>query len=389
MSNAFTNFLGGIAKGVLNSPADLKDYQHADRLYVRDTYARAPKHGFLYFVSFSINKAAVRDKQFLERKNIDTVGLLVKRIDLPKFTIATETLNQYNRKTVIQTKLNYSNISVDFHDDNSDITTNLWKSYYKYYYADSTYNDIGNGKFKKNGIPVQFTDTKYGLDSYSYGFDNFQDQPFFNSIDIFVLHQKKFTQTTLVNPLIVDWNHDTLNQDESSKILGNKMSVAYENVLYNQGKIVKGSSPEGFAAVYYDTSPSPLSIGGNGTKTLFGPGGVIDGAASIFGENGSLANAKSPLDYLGVALQAKTLGQNARALSKSGLKTEGYSILTGVLGNVQATGNQPGGVSAAVQAGLSQTGVGALGNIGINLFSGNNSSVNGTTQATPTKLTGK
>jgi hypothetical protein len=389
MSNAFTNFLGGVVKGTFNSPADLKDYQHADRLYVRDTYARAPKIGFLYFVSFNINKAAVRDKQFLERKNIDTVGLLVKRIDLPKFAITTETLNQYNRKTVVQTKLNYTNISVDFHDDNSDITTNLWKNYYKYYYADSTYSDIGNGKFKKNGIPVQFTDTKYGQDNYSYGLDNFQSQPFFNSVDIYVLHQKKFTQTTLINPLIVDWNHDVLNQDENTKVLASKMTLAYENVLYNQGKIVKNQSPEGFAAVYYDTSPSPLSIGGNGTKTLFGPGGVIAGAASIFGENGSLANAKSPLDYLGVAIQAKTLGQNVRSLSKSGIKNEGYSVLSGVLGNVQATGNQPGGVSAAVQAGAAQAGLGALGNIGINLFSDRNSSVNGTTQATPTKITGK
>jgi hypothetical protein len=389
MSNAFTNFLGGVTSGVFGNSADLKDYQHANRLYVRDTYARAPKISFLYFVSFNINKAAVKDKQFLERKNIDTVGLLVKRIDLPKFAITTETLNQYNRKTVIQTKLNYSNISIDFHDDNSDITTNLWKNYYKYYYVDSTYSDIGGGKIKKNGIPVQFTDTKYGQNGYSYGFDNFQNQPFFNSIDIYVLHQKKFTQTTLVNPLIVDWNHDSLNQDDANRPLANKMTLAYETVLYNQGKIIKGSSPEGFAAIYYDTSPSPLSIGGNGTKTLFGPGGVIDGAASIFGENGSLANAKSPLDYLGVAIQTNNLVKNTRQLSKSGVKYEGYSILSGVLGNIQATGNQPGGVGAAAQAGLSQQGSGVLGNIGINLFSEKNTSVNGTTQAVPSTLTTK
>lgn len=389
MSNAFTNFLGGVVTGTFSSPADLKDYQHADRLYVRDTYARAPKVGFLYFVSFNINKAAVRDRQFLERKNIDSVGLLVKQIDLPKFKISTDVLNQYNRKTVVQTKLNYTDISINFHDDNSDITTNLWKNYYKYYYADSTYNDIGGGKFKKSGNPVEFGDTKYGQTDYAYGLNNFQNQPFFSSIEIYVLHQQKFTQTTLINPLVVDWSHDTLNQDEPSRTLSSKMTMSYESVLYNQGKIIKGNIPNGFAAIYYDTSPSPLSIGGNGTKTILGPGGLIDGAASIFGENGSLANAKSPLDYLGVAIQSNTLLKNARQLSKSGIQQEGYSVLSGVLGNIQATGNQPGGVGAATQAALNQPGLGALGKLGINLFSGQNTSINSTTPTTPLNLIGK
>jgi hypothetical protein len=89
------------------------------------------------------------------------------------------------------------------------------------------------------------------------------------------------------------------------------------------------------------------------------------------------------LDYLSAAIQAKTVAQNARALSKAGLKQEGYSIVTGVLKNVQATGNQPGGVQSAIQQG-----VGALGSVGVNLFSNNNSSVNSTLKATPSKLTG-
>lgn len=387
MSNAFTNFLGGVVQGVFGDSANLKDYQHADRLYVRNTYARAPKVGFLYFVTFNINNFAVKDKTWLGKGRKD-VGMLVKKVDMPKFQITTETLNQYNRKTVVQTKLSYQNINLEFYDDNSDITTDLWKNYYKYYYADSIYGDLTAGKQKKGEIPVAFTDTKYGTTDYAYGLNNYQSVPFFDSIDIYVLHQKNFTKITLINPLVTDWTHDSLDRAESSKVLSSKMTIAYENVIYSAGKIVKGKEPEGFAAVYYDTSPSPLSIGGNGTATLFGEGGIINGAASIFGENGSLANAKSPLDFLGVAIQANTIAKNVGQLSKAGLKTEGYSILSGVLGNIQATGNQPGGVGAAIQTGINQSGIGALGNVGINLFSGKNSSVNGTTSAKPSNLTG-
>lgn len=377
MSNAFTNFLGGVVGGIFGDGAgnaSMKDYQHADRLYVKNNYSRAPKVGFLYFVNFNINQQAVIDKRWLEKGRPD-VGLLVKRTDLPKFNIGTEVLNQYNRKTVVQTKLNYSNINIEFHDDNSDITNDLWKNYYQYYYMDSVYGEVS-----KKVKTEQYSDTKYGVTNYAYGIDNFQTVPFFDSIDIYVMHKGKgiadFTQITLINPIIVDWAHDSLNQDESGKIMSNKMTIAYESVVYKKGKIIRGRSPVGFAPVYYDTTPSPLGIGGSGN--LFGAGGVLDGANTIFGEDGLLATASSPLDFLGVALQTKTLIQNVGKLSKSGVLQEGYSIAAGALGG-------------AIGAGLSQPitggGNGSQGTNGINLFS--NNSVNNTTPAQASKITGR
>lgn len=387
MSNAFTNFLGGVVNGIFGDSPNLKDYQHADRLYVKNNYARTPKVGFLYFVVFNINRQAVKDATWL--KNQTEVGILVKKIDLPKFDVTTEIVNQYNRKTVVQTSLKYQPISVDFHDDNSDITHNFWKNYFQYYYSDSI-NDrnVGGGKVKTSEIPAAFKDTKYNVATYDYGLNNYQKDPFLESIDVYVLHQQKFTQYTLINPLISNWTHDNVTQEDGAKILTNKMSLNYENVLYSTGKIVKNFEPNGFATIHYDTAPSPLSLGGNGTSTLFGPGGVIAGASAIFGEGGSLANAKTPLDYLGVAIQANQLGKNVKQLSKAGLKQEGYSILTGVLRDIQTTGNQPGAIGDAIRTASNQTGLGTLGNIGVNLFSNKNSRLNGTTQATPKNLTG-
>ena len=375
MSNAFTNFLGGVASGVFGEQANLRDYQHANRLYVRDTYARAPKHGFLYFVSFNINSKNDITTPGWKKGDDITAAMLVKRIDLPKFQVATETLNQYNRKTVVQTTLKYQPISLDLHDDNSDITTNLWKTYLQYYFEDSKY---GNTKKPSDGNPAAFEDTKYGTTDFNYGFKTTKKIPFFSSIDIYVLHQHKFTQYTLVNPIVTEWNHDTLDQSDGAKILANRMSVAYETVLYNSGTISK-NSPIGFSATYYDTTPSPLSIGGNGNNSLFGAGGIISGAGSVFG---SLAQG----NLLGALIQGNTLLKNAKTVTSAGLKQEGYSILTGVLGNVQATGNQSAGIGAAAAAGLPPSGV--LGNVAVNLFGNKNSSVNGITTATPVTTTG-
>lgn len=368
MSNAFNNFLGGVVNGLLGRGPILKDYQHADRVYVKNNYARAPKFGFLYFVTFNINTAAIPQDNRWAKEGYKEVGLLVKRTDLPKFSITTETLNQYNRKTVVQTSLKYSPVSMEFHDDNSDITRDFWKAYFQYYYADSTY---GNGISNKD-TPKEFRNTKYDVSSYRYGLNSNQKEPFIKSIDIYSLHQQKFSQYTLVNPMITEWSHDSLDQADGSKLLSNKMSIAYETVIYKEG-LVKKTEPERFTAVYYDTSPSPLSIAGNGTNTIFGRGGILAGASAIFGGEGTI---------LEKAILGANVLRNAKSITKGGLKQEGYSILTGVLGNVQQTGNQPGGINSAIQSGINQRG------LGINIFSGQNSSVNGTTQTTPSKLTG-
>jgi hypothetical protein len=375
--SAFTNFLSGVTGGVFGTSAQLRDKQHANRMYIGNSYARAPKVGFLYFVQFNLNRAALVDPTWTtSQKFIDIVGLLVKRMDLPRFNIATETVNQYNRKTVVQTRLNYGNISIEFHDDNSDITTNLWKNYYKFYYMDGQY-----GGTKEH--PIEFTDTKYGVNDYRYGLRTTNDtiDSFFKSIDVYVLHQQNFTQMTLVNPKIVAWEHDNVNQEEGARVMFSKMTLAYEDVVYKQGKIKKNDKSGAFTAKYYDNTPSPISVGGLGTNTLLGAGGVIAGANTVL-------NSFSEGNILGGLIQARTVARNLSSISKSSLTTEGYSILGGVLGTISQTGNQPGGLSQAINQGINQTGYGTSARIGVNLFSNKNTSVNGTTRATPRNITG-
>jgi hypothetical protein len=215
MSNSFTNFLGQ----VFNAGTQVKDYSHASRLYVDDFYRLAPKVGFLYYVILNINTNLKSKYPILSELESKTnkfleIGLLVKNVDLPKFKISTEVVNQYNRKTVVQTKLDYQSVGFTFHDDHNNTTTGLWKAYYNYYFADG---------LNKNGldVPENFSDTKYkniGADineSTSYGLNNRQTEPFFKSIDIFQLNRKQFTGFRLVNPLISDWTHDKLDQEES------------------------------------------------------------------------------------------------------------------------------------------------------------------------------
>ena len=338
MANAFTNFLGQ----VFDSPTQLKDYAHASRLYVEDFYRLAPKQGFLYYVTFDIasnNDATINE--FLT-KNGREIGLLVKNIDLPKFKIDTQTINQYNRKTQVQTKLDYQPVSVVFHDDHNNTTTSLWKAYFNYYFRDGR-NISGLSD------PPTFGDTKYKIsnsqigESTEYGLNSDQLGPFFRSISIYQLNRQQFTAFKLINPIISNWDHDKMDQTQS-RLLENKMTVVYETVIYASGK-VKVGEPGGFAEIHYDNTPGPLSVFGNGNNSLFGPGGVIPGIGEILGGAGDTG----PLGLLKTARGATNLVRNIKNVSKASILSEGL----GMLNDVARTGKLPSVLGGSSPAGLS------------------------------------
>jgi hypothetical protein len=337
-------------------------------LYVDSTYARAPKFGFIYFVQINLNSDAIIDQQWLSQRGSKDVGLLAKKTDLPRFTVATETVNQYNRKTVVQTKLTYSPITIELHDDNSNLTHNLWLNYFKHYYADSNYGDLDSGTVKARTSPEAFRDTKYGTIDYTYGrYDRgLKDNQFIKSIDIYVLHQKKFTQYTLINPLITEWAHDNVAQSDGGKILQNKMQVSYETVIYKTGAVNPGKSPETWIPIYYDNTPSPYGVKGDPfpeKKIVYRPP----------------ANSNPLLDI------AKILAKNY--INKNGLgkaKGVGYNIASSALGAISAT--SPGKYSSPPST-QNQPGIFNLpGGIGINIFKGFNTSVDGKIRANPAAI---
>jgi hypothetical protein len=366
MSTAFTNYLTGQGTAVL------RDYQHANRLYVTDTYAKAPKVGFSYFITFKINESTVVDKTWVETKGSRDVGLLAKRADLPKFTISNETLNQYNRKTIVQSKITYSPITIELHDDNSDITHNLWVNYFKHYFADGNYGDSSVGKTYNNSGAGAFTDTKYGTKDYTYGlYANKQTPAFFNAIDIYVLHQGEFTQYTLVNPKITEWAHDSVDQSDGAKVLKNRLSIAYENVIYKEGRIIPGQEPEAWTSIYYDKTPSPLAVAGNPKNPY-----DLMGAKRV---GGAFKNPNPLLD-IGMILAKNYVNKNGAGK----LGPVGYNIASGALGALGSTA--PGKYASPAVTG-EQPGIFNLpGGVGINIFKGLNTSVDGKVRANPAAI---
>jgi len=318
MANYFTRFLKGAAEGLTNPKGQQSNYRHAERLFIDNNFRLSPRTKFLFYVRFDINTTAARSLSFTD-KHRQEVGLLVKSTDLPRYNFDSVVKNQYNRKKIVYKNFNYEPINISLRDDSHGVINAMWALYYGYYVADRA-----QPNFAYNA--TQYRATDHPANGYRYGLDNQITVPFFNSVNIYTMSRRRFVGYTLVNPRIKSWQHGSMDYT-SSDFNESQMTLEYEAVRYSAGE-VGYNSPQGFATLHYDQVPSPLSVAGGGVSTLLGPGGVLDGLESIFGNiaNGTAFN--SPRNFLGTAIASINTYRNIRNLSGAQLRSEALNVLT-------------------------------------------------------------
>jgi len=306
MSGFFQNLLTDAASGFFGNDY-LRDYTHASKTFIPNAYQYAPKFKFLFHVYFEINQSAYA----VGIPQGANFGLAVKSIKLPSYSFDTHTMNQYNRKRIVQTKIKYDPIDINFHDDNGNLIRNMWYNYYTYYYKDASIpvatvsgrqaRDNGNGSANspnntnynaRNIYSQSITgNTNWGYigessDSPATDIQASNGQtkiPFFKNVTIFGFNSHKYVAYTLINPIINRFAHDTYNYAEGNGTMENTMTLDYETVKYFQGSI-DGTKPSDIVAGFgletnYDRRPSPITRPGS-QASILGQGGIIDG---IFG----------------------------------------------------------------------------------------------------------
>jgi hypothetical protein len=280
-------------------------------LYIDNNFKLMPKQKFLFHVVFNTDETLFVDG-FNANERYE-LNMLVKACDLPKYNMSMEEKTQYNKKMYTATRIAYEPVNITFHDDHADTVNAFWKKYYEYNIADSIgmNNDltISNTKDDYYDFGDARATTKFGLDTPKQS-----KKPYLKGIEIFVLHKQRFTSMTLVNPVIGSFSHDSLDQADGQGIMNNTMQILYETVIYKAGIVNKNNVP-GFATVHYDNSPSPLSILGGGTNSIFGPGGIVDGIGSV------MRDVQSG-NILGAILGASNTYNNAKKIKKSAVKEE-------------------------------------------------------------------
>lgn len=256
-------------------------YDHATKLFVADNMRLMPKQKFLYYVVLNIDVGIIQNILTSSQSISDPIssqdliqqyeaGLMAKRVDLPKFTLNTKTMNAYNRKNIVQTHITYDPISISFHDDAADVITNLWNDYYTYYYRDSDYDTT------LYQLPHKYQPRN--AEKWGFSPRNSNLKPFFRSIQIYSLHQKRFTEYTLVNPMISSWRHGEHDSYDDNGTMESTMTLSYETVKYKTG-YVNAVDVNGFSILHYDNFQSPISTSTTNIYTDAGIIGSIEGAA--------------------------------------------------------------------------------------------------------------
>ena len=362
MAGFFQNLLTDAAGGFFGSDY-LRDYTHASKTFRPNAYQYAPKLKFLFHVYFEINQSAYsvglpQDANF---------GLAVKSVKLPSYSFDTHTMNQYNRKRIVQTKIKYDPIDINFHDDNGNLIRNMWYNYYTYYYKDAskpivsvsgrqTNQNSGNGN---NASP---NNTNYNLRNiYSQSITGDTDWgyigetgttfngststgtgqtkiPFFKNITIFGFNQHNYVAYTLINPIITRFGHDTYNYAEATGTMENTMSLDYETVKYFQGAI-SGKEPSNIVAGFglndhYDRVPSPITRPGS-QASILGQGGLVDGVSGVIDDlSGDNTNVLGAIQKAGATFNTLK-NMNLKQAIKSEVTT---GITNAIMNPVNNTG---------------------------------------------------
>jgi hypothetical protein len=324
MSSFGQDFLQGFT--ATNS---LRDYTHASKTFRTNAYELKPRFKFLFHVQFTLNVEeiqALKNSKIFGPTQISTLSLAVKTVDLPKYNIDVATLNQYNRKRIVQTKINYEPVNITFHDDGGDNIREMWYQYYSYYYKDpaqqyisnapTSIGTVGNIQTKQNGFSYNNRDiySQNRIGSVSdWGFigENFMDgtssasgkPPFFKDIQIIGFDQHKYARYILINPLITNWNHDTYDYSQGSGTMQHTMTIRYETVKYLNGGLGKPDKNISWPdTAHYDEVPSPLARPGS-TASIFGQGGLLSTGEGIMAdlESGSVAGLIGAAQKAGAA----------------------------------------------------------------------------------------
>ena len=325
-------FFDNLVNGLLGPKGNMGDWQHASRLYVDGDLRFAPKSKFLYHCYFQLDPVIRSVLPELKDKHNLEIGMLVKMADLPRYSAQVETRNKYNRKKNVQTSIQYEPITITFHDDNYGVTTALLEAYYRYYFADGSYGRVP-GAYNKAGSG----DNTYlgsGRNQYKFGLDNNVSVPFFQNIQISQLAKKSYTTYTIVNPMITNWQHDTVDNSDGSTTMQNTITLVYEAVHYSRGNVTTGTegNPVGFGNVeHYDKQPSPISLLGGGQLGL---DGIFGAGADLYDYISKGSTFRSPLE---AGLAAFQLVRNLEGLTSEGLREEGYRLTEDVLGQIAGT----------------------------------------------------
>jgi hypothetical protein len=259
----------------------LQDSRLATNTFGMDAlYLLAPRTKFMFFVKFTrVGASSTSASSIVPSVSQDAtsgqdmtkdLGFMVKSIERPKVVFETEVCNQYNRKRIVQKRVEYNPINIKFHDTVNNRVNRLFQSYFKYYFGDSS-----APSYQQDIISGQLTYNNWGFIGSTLA-GNLAD--YFSTISVYTVYGGWYDQYDLINPKIISYDPD--DNDYAATAVGHEIgiSVRYEAINYVATTQNLAANP-GLVTMmgldmsdFYEPETGPITAAQFGS----GPGGLID-----------------------------------------------------------------------------------------------------------------
>lgn len=211
----------------------LRDYKNAAKFTPRNNPVRQSFNGFVGF-RFNSNLAASLGFNESGRGLTNHLSGLVKSSTMPSVQFKSTTHNQYNRKKINITGVDYPEIEMQIYDT----VDSAWVILLMRYFAHISRNPVNK---YSNGNPLDLDNEKLPpnwqgeleqsrFDSNEMGLDIKPQKlkSFFSHIDLVMLHGRRGIQYTLYNPYIVEFSIGELDYSNNEPVMI-RLRIAYEN----------------------------------------------------------------------------------------------------------------------------------------------------------------
>ncbi len=266
-----------------------------------------PRQKFLFYASFNAGPAISSLREFSSWQS--GFAFQIKTIDRPKFSPEAKILKQYNRKRVVYTGIDYSDLNIILHDTVDDRVLRVWRDYYNWYFGDGRLrpnNRTGNAVAWRSSV----IEKEFSIGS-GWGFSPQPgpDTNFFESLDIYTFYGGKYTKMRVYNPKVSSLEFDSL-ETESSALNTINMTVKHEGVAFEE--------------VAYKLTPELISKFDLDGGDYYEPADMFGGVNTFLLElddsiqntlDGLLNNVASNVPFVGQVLSS--LG--SRAITASGI----------------------------------------------------------------------
>lgn len=196
---------------------------------------RVPRYRFLFWVNFVRNDLTF-NKNYSNWQ--DGISLLVESITRPSLNFNTSTLNQYNKKRIVQSRVDYSPVTVTLFDTVDQKVFSMFHDYFQYYYGDGhaslqSWNyDVTTAEY----IPAS-KDKDFGFNppSMEIATDNvfsFSSNYFFEKLEVYEFNHKKFNKYSLIHPKITSFSYDTNSYRDMGSPQYITLTFSYEGVVW-------------------------------------------------------------------------------------------------------------------------------------------------------------